>query len=61
MARAPKKDAPFAGHVFALFGGQTVVTSETDVAEAVYRAATDEAGPLRTPAGPDAVALAEAA
>jgi NAD(P)-dependent dehydrogenase (short-subunit alcohol dehydrogenase family) len=57
----PEAYAPFAGHVFDLFGGQTVVTTETDVAEAVYRAATDAAGPLRTPAGPDAVALAQAA
>jgi hypothetical protein len=31
------------------------------VAEAVWRAATDPAAPMRIPAGEDAVALAEAA
>jgi hypothetical protein len=34
----------------------TTVTKESDVAEAVYRAATDTSGQLRFPAGPDAVA-----
>ena len=34
------------------------VTTESDVAEAVWRAANDASGPLRFPAGPDAVALA---
>ena len=36
-------------------------TTESDVAEAVYRAATDLSGQLRFPAGPDAVALAQSA
>jgi hypothetical protein len=36
------------------------VTTEADVAEAVYRAATDTSGQLRFPAGADAVALAQA-
>jgi hypothetical protein len=36
----------------------TTVTRESDVAEAVYRAANDASGQLRFPAGPDAVALA---
>lgn len=34
------------------------VTSAIDVAEAVWRAATDPAAPFRMPAGADAVALA---
>jgi hypothetical protein len=37
----------------------TTVTKESDVAEAVYRAANDASGQLRFPAGPDAVALAD--
>lgn len=36
------------------------VTTESDVAEAVWRAANDTSGQMRFPAGPDAVALAEA-
>jgi hypothetical protein len=35
-----------------------VVTTESDVAEAVWRAANDASGQLRFPAGADAVALA---
>jgi hypothetical protein len=35
------------------------VTKESDVAEAVFRAATDLSRQLRFPAGPDAVALAQ--
>jgi len=35
------------------------VTHESDVAEAVSRAANDETGQLRFPAGPDAVVLAQ--
>ena len=38
-----------------------LVTTESDVAEAVWRAANDATGQLRFPAGPDAVALAHAA
>jgi hypothetical protein len=52
--------APYAQRVFASFGQQSAFTKETDVAEAVWRAATDESGTLRFPAGPDAVALARA-
>jgi NAD(P)-dependent dehydrogenase (short-subunit alcohol dehydrogenase family) len=37
----------------------SVVTRSIDVAEAVWRAANDPAGPMRLPAGEDAVALAE--
>jgi len=35
------------------------VTTASDVAEVVYRAATDASGRLRFPAGADAVALAQ--
>ena len=38
----------------------TIVTTASDVAEAVYCAATDVSGQLRFPAGPDCVALAQA-
>lgn len=56
----PDTYAPFASRVFAAFGQQTVVTTESDVAEAVWRAANDRTGQLRFPAGADAVALAQA-
>ena len=38
----------------------SVVAKETDVAEAVWAGVHDTAGQLRFPAGPDAVALANA-
>jgi NAD(P)-dependent dehydrogenase (short-subunit alcohol dehydrogenase family) len=56
----PEAYAPFAQRIFAEFTQQRVVTKESDVAEVVYRAATDTSGELRFPAGPDAVALARA-
>ena len=55
----PEAYAPFAQRVFVAFGEPAAVTTESDVAEAVYRAATDASGQLRFPAGPDAVALAQ--
>ena len=42
----------------AAFGQVTTVTTESDVAAAVYRAANDASGQLRSPAGADALALA---
>jgi NAD(P)-dependent dehydrogenase (short-subunit alcohol dehydrogenase family) len=51
--------AGYAARVMADFQAPTVVTTPADVAEAVWRAATDETGQLRFPAGPDAVALAQ--
>src|SRR4051812_2933230 len=51
--------APFAERVMADFQQPTAVTSEGDVAGAVWRAANDTTGQLRFPAGPDAVALAQ--
>ncbi|MDC0670590.1 SDR family oxidoreductase [Nannocystis radixulma] len=56
--RIPEPYAPFARRVFAAFAQPAAVTTESDVAEAVYLAATDASGQLRFPAGPDAVALA---
>jgi NAD(P)-dependent dehydrogenase (short-subunit alcohol dehydrogenase family) len=54
----PEAYAPFAQSVFAALGQLAAVTSETDVAEAVWMAANDVSGQLRFPAGADAVALA---
>ena len=50
--------APFAAEVLGSFGQPAAVTTESDVAETVWRAATDSTGQIRFPAGPDAVALA---
>jgi NAD(P)-dependent dehydrogenase (short-subunit alcohol dehydrogenase family) len=55
----PEDYAPFGERVLADFQNQTTVTHESDVAEAVWRAAHDTTGQLRFPAGPDAVALAQ--
>jgi len=54
----PEAYEPFAQPIFAAFAQPTAVTFESDVAEAVYRAANDTSGQLRFPAGADAVALA---
>ena len=56
----PEPYAPFAEPLFAALGKQTAVTTEADVAEAVWRAANDASPRLRYPAGADAVALARA-
>lgn len=56
----PEAYAEYAGRVFATFTKQSMVTTEADVAREVLRAATDETGQLRFPAGADAVALAAA-
>jgi NAD(P)-dependent dehydrogenase (short-subunit alcohol dehydrogenase family) len=56
----PEAYAAFAQRIFAsLAEGPAAVTTESDVAEAVWRAANDVTGQLRFPAGPDAVALAQ--
>ena len=57
----PEAYAAFARPILESFSQVTTVTTESDVAETVYRAATDTSGQLRFPAGPDAVALARAA
>lgn len=50
----------FAKPIFEEFSKVSVVTRESDVAAAVWRAANDSTGRLRFPAGPDAEALAQA-
>jgi len=46
--------------IFAAFAQPAAVTTESDVAEVVWRAANDATGQLRFPAGADALALAQA-
>ncbi len=56
----PEPYAPLAQRIFgSLAHGPAAVTAEADVAEVVWRAATDTSGQLRFPAGADAVALAQ--
>jgi len=55
----PDAYAAFAGPIFAAFATPALVTKESDVAEAVWRAANDSTGRLRFAAGADAVALAQ--
>jgi len=54
----PEPYAAFAQRVMAGVGDRGLVTHESDVAEAVWRAVHDDTGQLRFPAGPDALALA---
>jgi NAD(P)-dependent dehydrogenase (short-subunit alcohol dehydrogenase family) len=56
----PPAYADFAAPIFAAFANPPLTTRESDVAEAVYLAATDPTDRLHYPAGPDAVALAAA-
>ncbi|WP_207458242.1 SDR family oxidoreductase [Azospirillum sp. SYSU D00513] len=56
----PAAYAEFAAPIFAGYARPALVTKESDVAEAVYAAATDGTDRLRYPAGADAVALAQA-
>lgn len=56
----PDVYAPFAQQVFAAFTQPAAVTTEADVAAAIWKAANDNTGQLRFPAGADAVALAQA-
>jgi NAD(P)-dependent dehydrogenase (short-subunit alcohol dehydrogenase family) len=57
----PEAYAPIAAAIFASLGQPgAAVTRESDVAEVVWRAATDPSAPLRSPAGADAIALARA-
>ena len=55
----PEAYAPFAEPIFAAFAQPAALTTESDVAEAVWRAANDASGQLRFPAGPHAMALAQ--
>ena len=56
----PEAYASFAQPIFAKFATPTLVTKESDVADAVWRAVNDQTGQLRFPAGADAVALGQA-
>lgn len=56
----PEAYADVAAQLFAGFENPGDVTHSTDVAEAVWRAATDPSCPMRLPAGADAVAWAKA-
>ena len=56
----PEAYQAFAEAIFAAFAKPELVTTETDVAEAVWLAANDVSGQLRYPAGQDALALAQA-
>ncbi|GGB18807.1 SDR family oxidoreductase [Allosediminivita pacifica] len=56
----PEAYADFAAPIFAAYAAPALTTSERDVAEAVWQAAHDETDRLHFPAGPDAVALAQA-
>lgn len=56
----PASYADFAQPILASFARVSKVTKESDVAEAIYRAANDTSGQLRFPAGADALALAGA-
>jgi NAD(P)-dependent dehydrogenase (short-subunit alcohol dehydrogenase family) len=55
----PAPYQPFAQPILEAFTKPLMVTKETDVAEAVFRAANDESTRLHYPAGADAVALAK--
>jgi NAD(P)-dependent dehydrogenase (short-subunit alcohol dehydrogenase family) len=55
----PEAYASFAQGIFASLSQPAAVTTEAEVAEAVWRAANDRSGLLRFPAGADAVALAQ--
>ena len=57
----PEAYAAFAAPIFAGYATPEMVTTEADVAEAVWQAANDPSGKLRFPAGADAVALARVA
>jgi NAD(P)-dependent dehydrogenase (short-subunit alcohol dehydrogenase family) len=55
----PEAYADMAKNAFAGWAQSSIVTRSRDVAEAVWRAATDPASPMRIAAGADAVALAK--
>ena len=57
----PEAYASYAQSVLAMYGQPTAVTTETEVAETVWRAANDTSSQLSYPAGADAVALAQQA
>jgi NAD(P)-dependent dehydrogenase (short-subunit alcohol dehydrogenase family) len=60
QATIPEPYAPFAQRVLSAYANPTAYTTEAEVAEVVYLAATDPSNRLRYAAGADAVALASA-
>ena len=60
MELIPEAYVGYAGPIFAAFANPALTTQESDVAEAVWLAATDSSNQLSYPAGADAVALARA-
>ncbi len=56
----PGEYADFARPILEALAAPAMTTTENDVAEAVWNAVRDDTGQLRFPAGPDAVALAQA-
>jgi len=56
----PETYQSFAKPIFADFARPAAVTTEADVAAVVWQAANDRSERLSFPAGPDAVALAQA-
>jgi NAD(P)-dependent dehydrogenase (short-subunit alcohol dehydrogenase family) len=56
----PDEYADFARPILEGFANPPLTTRETDVAESVWNAVHDASGQLHFPAGPDAVALAQA-
>ncbi|TPW30067.1 SDR family oxidoreductase [Martelella alba] len=58
MDLIPEAYAGFAGPIFAGYASPALTTKESDVADAIWQAATDGSPRLRYPAGADAMALA---
>lgn len=56
----PEAYGDLAAQVFARFQADDEITKASDVAEAVWRAATDPSCPMRLPAGADAIAWSKA-
>ena len=61
MDLIPEAYADYAAPIFAGYANPPLMTKESDVAEAIWRAVHDTSGRLRFPAGADAVALMEQA
>jgi hypothetical protein len=59
MSQTPEDYVPFVAPIMEAFGQPGEVTTPGDVADVVFKAATDTSDQLRFPAGPDAVALAQ--
>jgi NAD(P)-dependent dehydrogenase (short-subunit alcohol dehydrogenase family) len=55
----PEEYTDLAQNIFRQWGQSSAITEAKDVAEAVWRAATDPMSPIRIAAGADALALAE--